>query len=113
MRQLRRPLFALALLAVSLLAGSPGAFALDKVTAGKAASVAWMFIPLDVGVAEGIFAKYGLDVSITSFGGDQKMQVGLASGSIDFGLGGGPAMGFVAKGAPVDAVAAFAGAPAN
>ena len=108
-----RRLCAIALAVWALVASGPGAFALDKVTAGKAASVAWMFIPLDVGVAEGIFAKYGLDVAITSFGGDQKMQVGLASGSVDFGLGGGPAMGFVAKGAPVDAVAAFAGAPAN
>jgi NitT/TauT family transport system substrate-binding protein len=113
MTLVRRLLLTMPILAGALCAGQPDARALDKIHAGKAVAVAWMFVPLDVGVAEGLFAKYGLDVDITTFGGDQKMQVGLASGSIDFGLGGGPAMAFVAKGAPVDAVAAFAGAPRN
>src|SRR5690348_12388304 len=77
--------------------GADKAVALDKVHAGKAVAVAWSFIPLDVGVAEGIYAKYGLDVDITAFGGDAKLQQGLASGSTDFGLGSGPGMAFVAK----------------
>ena len=93
--------------------GADRAQALDKVHAGKAVAVAWSFIPLDVGVAEGIYAKYGLDVDITAFGGDAKLQQGLASGSTDFGLGSGPGMAFVAKGAPVIAVAAFATEPRN
>jgi NitT/TauT family transport system substrate-binding protein len=37
----------------------------------------------------------------------------MAAGAVDFGLGSGPAMAFTAKGAPVIAVAAFAGAPRN
>jgi ABC-type nitrate/sulfonate/bicarbonate transport system substrate-binding protein len=108
-----RLLFSTAFLAAALL-GSPGnAHALTKVHAGKAVAVAWSFIPLDIGIKEGIFAKYGLDVDITSFEGDAKLQQGLASGSIDFGVGSGPALAFVAKGAPVIGVAAFAGAPRN
>ncbi len=101
-----------ALIGVTL-AGAFNAQALDKVHAGKAVAVAWAFIPLDVGVEEGIFAKYGLDVDITAFGGDAKLQQGLASGSTDFGLGSGPGMAFAAKGSPVIAVAAFAAEPRN
>jgi NitT/TauT family transport system substrate-binding protein len=87
--------------------------ALDKIHAAKSAGVAWAFIPLDVGVEQGIFQKYGLDVDITVFAGDQKMQQGLLASSIDFGLGGGPAMSFTVKGAPIIGVAALFGAPKN
>jgi NitT/TauT family transport system substrate-binding protein len=89
------------------------AHALDKVHAGNPSDIAWAFVPLEVGVAEGIFTSYDLDVDITSFGGDQKMQLALGAGSIDVALGGGPAMAFSAKGAPVIAVAALFGAPKN
>jgi NitT/TauT family transport system substrate-binding protein len=41
------------------------------------------------------------------------VQQALAAQSIDFGLGSGPSMAFVAKGAPVYAVAAFAAEPRN
>lgn len=108
-----RFIFYSAVVAAALIGGAGNAKALVKVHAGKAVAVAWSFIPLNVGVTEGIFAKYGLDVDITSFQGDAKLQQGLASGSIDFGVGSGPAMAFVAKGAPVIAVAAYAGAPRN
>ncbi len=100
-------------MAGALVAGTMSAKALEVVHAGKAEGLGWTFLPLDVGIKEGIFAKEGLSVDITDFGGDQKMQLGLASGSIDFGLGGGPAMAFVVKGAPVIAVASYMGAPSN
>jgi NitT/TauT family transport system substrate-binding protein len=108
-----RPLLSTVALVAALFAGASEAHALDKIHAGKSAGVAWAFIPLDVGIEAGIFEKYGLDVDITVFAGDQKMQLGLGSGGIDFGLGGGPSMAFVAKGAPVMAVAAFFGPPKN
>jgi NitT/TauT family transport system substrate-binding protein len=107
---------ALAFLATILVAGTLAAgpaAALDKVRAVKAASVAWTFTLLDVGVDQGIFQKYGIDVDISSAGGDAKVQQALASDSADFGLGSGPSMAFVAKGAPQIAVAAFASAPRN
>lgn len=113
MRRAFQSLLRTAVIVVALFAAACEAQALDKVHAGKSAGVAWAFVPLDVGIEQGIFAKYGLDVDITVFAGDQKMQLGLASGGVDFGLGGGPAMAFSAKGAPVIAVAAFFGAPKN
>lgn len=87
------------------------AFAADQVTVGKAQGFIWDFLPVDVGVASGIFAKYGLDVKISALGGDGKVQQAFAAGSIDFGLGGGPGMAFAAKGSPALAIAAIEGAP--
>ncbi|HXQ53946.1 MAG TPA: ABC transporter substrate-binding protein [Stellaceae bacterium] len=113
MRHQRR-LFALcaAWLGAVLVCMGP-ASAADKVHAGKAAGVAWTFTLLDVGVAQGLFARYGIDLEISNAAGDAKLQQALASQSLDFGLGSGPSMAFSAKGAPVIAVAAFAGAPRN
>src|SRR6185312_7225962 len=85
----------------------------DKVTVAKSADVAWTFVVLDVGKQQGIFAKYGIDVDITALGGDAKVQQALAASSVQFGLGSGPSMALVAKGAPVYAVAAFAAEPRN
>jgi ABC-type nitrate/sulfonate/bicarbonate transport system substrate-binding protein len=92
---------------------APGAQAADKVRVGKAVGTAWTFTPIDVGIHEGIFAKYGLDVEIAAFTGDAKLQQGLLSKSLEFGLGSGPAMAFAVKGAPIIAVAAFANEPRN
>ena len=89
------------------------ASALDKVRAAKSVNTAWAFIPLDVGAAEGIWAKYGLEVEISALQGDAKLQQALTSDSVDFGLGSGPSMAFAVKGAPVVAIAAFAGEPRN
>jgi NitT/TauT family transport system substrate-binding protein len=96
-----------------LMTGAVRVEAADTVRAIKAASVAWTFTVLDVGKERGIFAKYGIDLEISSAAGDAKLQQALASASVDFGLGSGPSMAFTAKGAPVIAVAAFAGAPRN
>jgi ABC-type nitrate/sulfonate/bicarbonate transport system substrate-binding protein len=93
--------------------GSSAAQAADKVTTAKSADVAWTFVVLDIGQQQGIFAKYGIDVNITALGGDAKVQQALTAKSVDFGLGSGPSMAFVAKGAPVYAVAAFAAEPRN
>jgi ABC-type nitrate/sulfonate/bicarbonate transport system substrate-binding protein len=108
---MRGPLSFLTLLA---LAGTaPAARALDQIHVGNPSDIAWAFVPPYVGVAAGTFKKYDLEVDVTSFGGDQKMQQGLNAGSIDIGLGGGPAMAFSVKGSPVIAVAALFGAPKN
>lgn len=93
--------------------GVSAAAAADKIRAGKSVNTAWAFIPLDVGAAQGIWAKYGLDVDISALTGDAKLQQALTADSLDFGLGSGPSMAFAVKGSPVIAVAAFAGAPRN
>jgi NitT/TauT family transport system substrate-binding protein len=108
--RLIRALILLPFLAVPLAAA---ALAADTVRVGKAVPFAWTFTPIDVGIDVGIFAKQGLELVVTGFAGDARLQQGLVSDSIDFGLGGGPGMGFLAKGSPAKAVAAMAGAPMN
>lgn len=108
---LRAALVALVAFAVPVLI-SPSQ-AVEKVRVGKAVPFAWTFTPIDVGIETGNFAKRFLELEVTGFAGDARLQQGLASGSIDFGLGSGPGMGFLAKGVPAKAVAAMAGAPMN
>jgi len=87
--------------------------AADKIRAGKAISVIWAMVPLDIGVKEGLFAKYGVDVDITTMSGGAKLQQGLVAGSLDIGIDGGTGLVFGAKGSPVIGIAAVAGAPSN
>jgi ABC-type nitrate/sulfonate/bicarbonate transport system substrate-binding protein len=85
--------------------------AADKLRAGKAVQVSFPMSMLELGTHEGIFAKYGVDLDITAFTGDAKLQQAFAANAIDIGLGSGPAMAFEIKGAPTIAVAVFAGPP--
>jgi ABC-type nitrate/sulfonate/bicarbonate transport system substrate-binding protein len=87
--------------------------AVEKLRVGKAVPFAWTFTPLDVGIQTGQFAKQGLEVTYSSFGGDAKMQQALTADSIDIAIGSGPGMAFMAKGVPAKAVAAMAGVPRN
>jgi ABC-type nitrate/sulfonate/bicarbonate transport system substrate-binding protein len=96
---------------VALLAASGPAFAADKIRAGKAVQVSFPMSIMDLGVQEGIFAKYDIDLDITSFGGDAKLQQAFVADAIDVGAGSGPAMAFETKGAPTTVVASFAGPP--
>ena len=86
--------------------------AADAISVGKSAN-AWTFIPVNVGVEQGIFAKYGLDVQIVDLANDVKLQQALASNSVAIGIIGGPTMAMSVKGSPVIAVAAFALEPRN
>jgi NitT/TauT family transport system substrate-binding protein len=87
--------------------------AAEKLRVGKAVPFAWTFTPLDVGMQTGIFAKHGLEIASSAFGGDAKMQQALTADSIDVGIGSGPGMAFMAKGVPAKAVFAMAGVPRN
>src|SRR6202162_912808 len=101
------------LIAAIALIGAQAARANEQIHVGKAQGTAWTFLPVDIGIEQGFFAKLGLDVDSADLGGDAKVQQALASGSIDFGLGSGPGLAFVAKGSPGIGVAAFAGPPRN
>lgn len=95
----------LALVAAAQLAvPSAQAGAQDTLRVGRAIANSWSFVPLDVGVAAGIFAKHGLAIESVAFTGSARLQQGLAAQSIDIGLGSGPELAAVAKGAPVIAV---------
>jgi NitT/TauT family transport system substrate-binding protein len=87
--------------------------AAEKLRVGKAVPFAWTFTPLDVGIQTGQFARQGLDIEASAFGGDAKLQQALTADGIDVGIGSGPGMAFMAKGVPAKAVAAMAGIPAN
>ncbi len=107
--------FATIAIAAALLAGAAGprALAADKIHVGKAINVLWVYTILDIGVEQGIFAKYDLDPEISVLPGDAKFQQALISGSIDIGLASGTSMALSVKGSPAVAVAAYAGAPRN
>jgi len=85
--------------------------AADKLRIGKSVSQPFAFAPIEIGAAEGIWAKHGLECEVVIFAGDAKLQQGLVANSVDFGLGSGPAMGFLAKGVPAKAVGALANEP--
>jgi ABC-type nitrate/sulfonate/bicarbonate transport system substrate-binding protein len=93
--------------------GAATARADDLIHVGKAQGTAWTFLPIDIGIEQGFFAKQGLNVDSADLGGDAKVQQALTAGSIDFGLGSGPGLAFVAKGSAAIGVAAFAGPPRN
>jgi len=101
---------ALTLAVAATLIASP-AIAAEKLRVGKAVAQAFSFVPVDIGIQKGIFAKHGLDVQYTSFAGDAKMQQAAAADSIDILIGSGPAMAFIVKGSPIKGVAGMAGPP--
>ncbi|HEY6254213.1 MAG TPA: ABC transporter substrate-binding protein [Xanthobacteraceae bacterium] len=83
----------------------------ETLRVGRAIANSWSFVPLDVGVAAGIFARHGLAIESVSFTGSARLQQGMAAQSIDIGLGSGPELAMVAKGAPVIAVGAIVLSP--
>jgi len=84
-----------------------------KLRVGKAIAAQMSFAGLEVGQAAEIWKEAGLDIEIVSFTGDARMQQAFAAGSIDIGLGSGPAMGYASKGVPAHAVASLANRPDN
>jgi ABC-type nitrate/sulfonate/bicarbonate transport system substrate-binding protein len=96
------------LVAVAL---SAPASAADKLRVGKAVPEAFSFVPPDVGMRNGIFQKNNIELELTAFAGDARMQQAAAADSIDILLGSGPAMAFIAKGSPIKGIAALAGPP--
>ena len=101
--------FAAALAA--LLLALPSSARADTLRVGKAGRTAFSFVPIEVGVQTGLFKKNGLDLDVSSFGGDAKVQQAMAADSIDIGLGSGPGLAFIVKGSPVKGIAAMAGPP--
>src|SRR5262245_57852004 len=89
----------------------PAAQAQTKVRVGQPQVGTFQFVPLQVGSEAGIFKKHGIDLEVISFAGGPRVQQALAAESIDIGIGSGPELAFVAKGAPEIGVAAIADAP--
>ncbi len=104
---------ALTLIAAAVigLAAASVARAAELMRVGNAGRKSFSFTPANIGKEIGIFAKNGLDLEISGFGGDAKLQQAMAADALDIGLGSGPGMAFIAKGSPVKGIAAMAGPP--
>jgi ABC-type nitrate/sulfonate/bicarbonate transport system substrate-binding protein len=100
-----------ALLALLLTLGK--AHALEQLVVGRSIAAAITFTPLEIGAQAGIWSRNGLELKIISFSGDAQLQQALTAGTVQIGLGSGPALAFVAKGVPVKAIGAFGGRPYN
>ena len=98
-----------ALLAVAAISGAAQAATVVRV--GQPQAGTFQFVPLQVGIEAGIFAKHGVDVQVTDFGGGPRVQQALVADSIDIAIGSGPELALEVKGAPEIAVAAMADAP--
>jgi NitT/TauT family transport system substrate-binding protein len=103
-----RAAFALAIVVPVLLATAARA---ETLRVGKAVPDAFSFVPLDIGVRKGFFARHGIAIEESAFAGDARMQQAMASDSLDIALGSGPAMAFIVKGSPVKGIAVLGNAP--
>jgi NitT/TauT family transport system substrate-binding protein len=83
----------------------------EPLRVGKPQGEIFSFVPLDVGIEEGIFKKHGIEVQEFDLGGAAKLQQALTAEAIDIGLGSGPALSFIAKGGPQLGIASMAGPP--
>jgi ABC-type nitrate/sulfonate/bicarbonate transport system substrate-binding protein len=98
-----------ALAALGLAAG-PGSA--ETLRVGKNNPFAFIYLPLDVGLAQGIYKKHGLDIEASNFAGSAKTQQALAAKGMDVALGAGAEMAFAVKGAPQHAIGDIADPPA-
>jgi ABC-type nitrate/sulfonate/bicarbonate transport system substrate-binding protein len=87
--------------------------AADKIRVGKAFPNPMVFVPADVGVEAGIFAKHGIEAEISGFGGEGRMIQAMTAGALDIGLGSGTGLSFTAKGVPYLGVGVLYGDPSN
>jgi NitT/TauT family transport system substrate-binding protein len=97
------------LLVVALIGITPAQA--DSLRAGTPAEANFTFLPLRIGVDHGAFKTYDLDVEVTDFGGGAKLQQAFAAGALDVAVSAGTDMAFIAKGAPVMAIANMGNRP--
>jgi NitT/TauT family transport system substrate-binding protein len=96
-----RPAF---LLTVGMALMSLPASGATTLVVGKSVATSDPIMAVNVGAAEGIFEKRGLDLKIIDFMGGSKMAQAMAAGSIDIADGAGTEMALEAKGVPMLAV---------
>lgn len=86
--------------------------AATKINVGNSSAPAFNFLPLGIGMQQGIYAKNGVDVTEIDLGGSAKLHQAMTAGAIDLGLGAGTDVAFLVKGAPEMGVGAIAVTPA-
>lgn len=97
----------------AMLTISGAAQAADKLKVGKSVTSSFFFSLLELGKEQGHYKAQNIDIEISAFSGDARMQQALTAGAIQIGLGSGPGMGFTIKGVPAIAIAAIANKPSN
>jgi NitT/TauT family transport system substrate-binding protein len=99
--------------AVAAITGAAwGADAATVVRVGNSSATAFNFMPLELGIKQGYFAKNGLDVQIIDLAGASKIYQAMVAGSIDVSLAAGTDIPFIIKGVPETGVGAIAITPA-
>jgi len=109
-RSAATPRLGAALFAAALAWLACGGAAADPLRVGKAV-VNFGFLPLDFGIAAGLFQREGVAIEPISFTGGAKLHQALTAGSLDIALGGGTDMAFIMKGAPERAIASVTSSP--
>lgn len=109
-RPVRAALAALAAIAGMGVAAAPAA-ADEELRVGVSIPAAVAFVPLQVGIDTGVFAKHGLAIKRADFGGAARAHQALVAGSLDIVVAGGPDLAFVAKAQHALAVGVITVAP--
>jgi ABC-type nitrate/sulfonate/bicarbonate transport system substrate-binding protein len=107
-------------LAVSAAAGATGIAmpriglaASRKLVVGKSVATLLAYTPIDVGLANNLYQKRGLELEVVSFNGSARMHQAMVGGNIDIALGSGATMSDVGKGEPSLCIAETLGPPAD
>jgi NitT/TauT family transport system substrate-binding protein len=87
------------------------ALAAETLRVGKSTLTSFSYTLLEVGIETGIFARRGLTIESSAFGGGPRLIQGMTAGAIDIGLDGGTDMALIVKGAPMKGIAPLSGQP--
>jgi NitT/TauT family transport system substrate-binding protein len=100
-----------ALIALAATASFTPATAAEELRVGVSIPAAVAFVPLQVGIDRGIFAKHDLVIKRSDLGGAARAHQALAANSLDIVVAGGPDLSLVAKGQHARAVGVITVAP--
>ena len=84
-----------------------------KLVVGKSIATLLAYTPIDVGLANNLYQKHGIDLEVVAFAGSAHLHQAMIAGSIDIALGSGATMSDVAKGEPSLCIAETLGPPAD
>jgi ABC-type nitrate/sulfonate/bicarbonate transport system substrate-binding protein len=84
-----------------------------KLIVGKSVATLLAYTPIDVGLANNLYQKRGLELDVVSFNGAARMHQAIVSGAIDIALGSGATMANIGKGEPSLCIAQTLGPPAD
>jgi len=90
-----------------------GRAAPPKLVVGKSVATLLAYTPIDVGLANNLYQKHGVELEVVSFNGSARMHQAMIGGNIDIALGSGATMSDVGKGEPSLCIAQTLGPPAD